>query len=99
MTNEMEFTGKAFKKRIQLDEKKESHYFQLEAMIDGELTRLQAEGDVPERCLYDKRHSLLINGALESYPPIYLVGCECGYSVQMEDVNSRFEKLEAGIRK
>jgi len=69
----------------------ENESFQLEAVLEGEVTRLQAKGSAPQECLYDKRHSgLELRDALESLPPIYLVGCNCGYTVGMKDVNEGF---------
>ncbi len=69
----------------------ENESFQLEAVIGGEVTRLQAKSSAPEECLYDKRHSgLELRDALESLPPLYIVGCNCGYTVGMKDVNESF---------
>ena len=69
----------------------ENDSFQLEAMLDGQVTRLQADVPVPEDCFYDKRHSgLEIKRVLEKFPPKYVVGCNCGYEVTMTDVNEGF---------
>ncbi len=73
----------------------ENNSFQLEAVIDGEVTRLQANGSVPADCLYDKRHSgLKLERVQETFPPTYIVGCNCGYTVGMKDVNEGFRYFD-----
>ena len=68
------------------------HRFQLEAVINGHVTRLQADGSIPESCLYDRRHTgLEAKRVLETWPPDYLVGCRCGYEVVMKDVNRGYD--------
>lgn len=86
------FTGKVFRSyRFDGHTSIENEKFQLEAVIDGQTTRLQAEGQIPEGCLYDRRHSgLELKSVLESYPAIYVVGCNCGYEARMRDVNAGF---------
>ncbi len=66
--------------------------FQLEAIIDGKTTRLQVDGEVPEACLFDEGHysGLKITGVMESLPPQYNLGCDCGYSVTAHDVNQLY---------
>ena len=67
--------------------------YQVEARIYGEITRLQSEGPFPEDCFFSRRHSgLKLLGILESYPPIYEVGCDCGYKARLHDVNTKFER-------
>ena len=85
-------TGKVFVKYEAFVRKEEDKGFQLEAVIDGNMTRLQASGEVPEACLFDRRHSgLRIKEVLESFPPQYVVGCDCGYKANMSDVNSEYK--------
>lgn len=90
-------TGKVFVRSQSFSVPKKT--FQLEAVIDGNVTRLQAEGEAPEACLHDKRHSgLKITGIMESLPPQYNVSCDCGYSVHTQDVNQLyvpFKQLES----
>ncbi len=98
-------TGKVFESvRLAGDTVVECEFFQLEAVIDGERTRLQGKGPVPEGCIYDSRHNgLELTTVLESIPPTYVVGCNCGYKVRMKDVNAgfrysgEFRKLEPKI--
>ena len=87
----MELTGKVFTVRKEF---KDEEKFQLEAIADdGNITRLQSEGPLPEACLYDKRHSgLKVIAVLESFPAQYSVGCNCGYRKIMQDVNAVFEE-------
>ena len=70
-------------------------HFQLEAIADdGNITRLQAEGEVPEKCLHDDRHKLEIVSVLECYPPIYVVRCNCGYRAQMQNPNETYQEAK-----
>jgi hypothetical protein len=86
-------TGRVFKKNIQTDNEG-TPSFQLEAQVDGVFTRLQAEGELPETCLFDRRHSgLQITEVLDSFPPQYMVRCSCGYNTIMRDPNYFFDKI------
>ncbi|MBI5064755.1 hypothetical protein HZA97_00835 [Candidatus Woesearchaeota archaeon] len=73
--------------------------FQLEAVINGDITRLQVNSEVPSACLSDKNHSgLKITGVMESLPPQYNIGCDCGYGVCAHDANEfyvPFKQLES----
>ena len=67
--------------------------YQVEAVIDGEVMRLQGQGPLPEECVYDRRHSgLRVIGVFEGNIPTYEIGCGCGYRIVMDDVNVRFER-------
>ncbi|MFC1696763.1 hypothetical protein ACFL1H_00365 [Nanoarchaeota archaeon] len=84
-----ELTGNLF---VQEDNNENVVKFQLEASIDGDITRLEAEGKLPEACLHDNRHSgLRINSQVETCPPKYEVNCDCGYKIVMRDINEKFE--------
>ena len=87
---EDELTGKVFVKSELHVKEKGDKGFQLEAIIDGNLTRLQASGEVPVACVYDRRHELSV-AARESLPPQYIVSCKCGYQIEMADVNSHYK--------
>ncbi len=87
----IKLTGKVFIPRELLIER--GKVYQLEAEIDGEMTRLQGEGSVPETCLFHTKHSgLEVVRVLKSMPPQYAIECNCGYKVVMKDVNSGFER-------
>lgn len=91
------FTGKIFKS---------SSHFQLEvrqkagvsgsregcsAGVEEIITRLQAEGPVPERELFETTSGLRISNIMESMPPIYEVKCaDTGFNTLMTDVNAGF---------
>ena len=83
-------TGKAF---VSLPSRSEQQTFQLEIILGGEVTRLQAPpgSKLPEKCLFDRRHDgLEVKSCIEILPLIYVVGCSCGYSVEMREVNEGF---------
>ncbi|MDD5191955.1 MAG: hypothetical protein PHH54_04975 [Candidatus Nanoarchaeia archaeon] len=92
----MKLTGKVFKNTMpEGSESEKKPVFQLEAEVDGIITRLQADGEIPEACLFDKRHSgLKVTNTLESLPPQYVVECSCGYSITMTDPNYFFNEVK-----
>ena len=83
----MNLTGKLF-----LSAQSSRQLFQLEAIIDDNYTRLQAEGSLPAECREKKEgHSgLKIDRVQETFPPTYIINCSCGYEIEMEDVNYAF---------
>ena len=77
------------------------HDFQLEAEVDGVITRLEANGTLPH-CLNAIHHGEVHSGVkslkvtpLESDPQQYNVSCSCGNSWTMQDVNSPYIRVEA----
>jgi hypothetical protein len=75
----MKLTGKAFVN---------GEKFQLEAIINNKIIRLEAEGDIPKSCLTEKKHDLKIIGATDNFPPKYVISCECGYSQIMDELKN-----------
>ena len=67
--------------------------FQLEAVIDGSITRLEGASDVPALCLRGNGHHLRITAVLETFPPSYQIGCSCGYGNKLYDVNDCYVKF------
>ncbi|MBS3071926.1 hypothetical protein J4408_02965 [Candidatus Pacearchaeota archaeon] len=83
-------TGKMFIKR---DPKlKHGGSLQLEAVIEGERTRLYGES-LPDDCLYDKRHKLEIRSIFETHPLTYEIVCSCGKKTGMQDINEDYKRL------
>ena len=88
-------TGKVFVKHEAFVGDEEEKGFQLEAVIDKNVTRLQASGEIPEACLFDRRHSgLRIIEVRQSFPAQYVVGCNCGYEKTMMDVNGEYKPFK-----
>ncbi len=97
MAKEIKPTGKVFVNKNYHIEGFNEQFFQLEVIIDETVTRLQAEGEIPDKCFYDIRHSTIKNLniiPLNAKPKSYQIKCKCRNSWTMEDVNKEFGPLE-----
>lgn len=96
-----QFTGKIFKSsthfQLEVRQKAVAHMtlngklVRHPAGVEEIITRLQAEGPVPEKELFETTSGLRISSIIESMPPIYEVKCaDTGFNTLMTDVNAGF---------
>ena len=84
----MKLTGNVFESKTQ-DE------FQLEAVVDGHITRLKTKGKLPKDCFTEENHDGFGNyKVLDLDAGSYKMTCTCGNTLYMYDVNSDFEETK-----